>query len=296
MPLPVSPVQLVELPRTVYKYRPLGVKGGEARKNTLGLISEGAAFFSSARNFNDPFDTAIGFDFGEEPEEVFWWVNRYLKDYERDLPKKQRHRKAREIKDEVLAKGTGHLDHVQGLLQKLRYERFGLFCASAVPDDLLMWAHYADNHQGVVLGLSKTVLVRTAQGMAMRHGRIMEALEVKYSGDLVRYPFYSRITMERRKQYLQSVIGTKSDHWAYEREFRLVLWNRTNAVVECGADLVTEVILGCRVTDEAERAVRQALVAEGSKAEGSKAKVFRARKHDERFALVLEPAEDLRSR
>jgi hypothetical protein len=30
-------------------------------------------------------------------------------------------------------------------------DRAGVACFSALPDDLLMWAHYADKHRGVCL-------------------------------------------------------------------------------------------------------------------------------------------------
>src|SRR5204862_2146855 len=34
--------------------------------------------------------------------------------------------------------------------------RFALACYSEIPDDILMWAHYAKSHQGLVVGFHAT--------------------------------------------------------------------------------------------------------------------------------------------
>lgn len=283
-----SPVRLDELPKTIYKYRPVQRDtNGEYTidEHTLSIITEGSIFFSSARRFNDPFDTAVGYSFDDDPDEAFWYVNRYLKKHRPDLDKKKRRREASQMVDSVLAKGENYLDQVQDVLQKLHYDSFGLFCASSINDDLLMWSHYASDHRGICLGLRKSMLARTAFRVAVQDHRSIEALQVRYSKERAKYPFYKQIgiTNEGRKRYLQNIVAYKSDHWAYEREYRLICWYKTDLAVKCGSDLVSEVVLGCRISEQNEKTILDSLASVGSKA-----KVFRARKHDSRFELVLE--------
>ena len=123
----------------------------------------------------------------------------------------------------------------------------GVLCLSEVPDSILMWGHYTDNHQGFVIGFDSD-----HPFFSMRRSEKDEfgfLRKVKYQ-------------MERPQIVLSDTSATpwfetKSDVWAYEKEWRIV---RVLSDVTCRIDLspfpaclfefpsdaVLEVIIGMR--------------------------------------------------
>lgn len=131
-----------------------------------------------------------------------------------------------EGKDDFLKKAVGLEQHIHIKRQHQSDLRnwFALFCASRVPDNILMWSHYAGNHQGMVLGfgdaakfLGEKYYGRHDENFNQDHlaGRteyrknfLVHYSNVKYIkliGDPVIEPF-----------------RWKSLAWNYEEEFRVV--------------------------------------------------------------------------
>lgn len=270
--------RFLALPKTVYKYR-------QVDEHALRLLTHGSIYFASARDFNDPFDTTTGYDFEADEETKFWWVNRFLKRHHPELDKKARRRKARETLADVEAAGPGRPFLAQQLLEQQRFEQHGIFCAAGVRDDLLMWAHYAASHTGICVGLHRGTLMKLALLERLK-GRYVEAYNVRYQDELDRPSFFSTPKAEDWPEWHGRVIATKSTHWSYEQEVRLVSWNGSGVILDGGAALVSEVVLGCRISKDDEAKVLSALLRAGSAAV-----VYRARRHDRRFELVLDPVE-----
>jgi hypothetical protein len=84
---------------------------------------------------------------------------------------------------------------------------YGITCFSEAPDNLLLWAHYADAHAGAVIGF------RTDHGSFRALGSL---LPVKYR---VRRPV---LPSAGPASTLLPLLTTKSKHWAYEREWRVI--------------------------------------------------------------------------
>ncbi|MGT2429382.1 DUF2971 domain-containing protein [Cupriavidus basilensis] len=72
-----------------------------------------------------------------------------------------------------------------------------------------MWAHYADSHKGICLEFDAT-------SVFMAH-----AQEVKYSGERAAINF-----TDSKDAMLEKALLTKSDHWSYESEWRLIRYPR----------------------------------------------------------------------
>jgi hypothetical protein len=132
---------------------------------------------------------------------------------------------------------------------------FGLICLSAVPNDILMWAHYTDGHRGLVVGFDTN----------NEFFRFPPVHEVNYSSErvLLGHWFDLRDAL-RRAEMVRSLIRTKSQHWRYELEWRQLRElakcipqedsqvcrpTRTNYYVPIAASAVAEVIVGCRCKD-----------------------------------------------
>jgi hypothetical protein len=104
---------------------------------------------------------------------------------------------------------------------KLELNRYGVFCTTLKPDSLLMWAHYAQSHEGAVLrfapDLKKDSVLCASEPVRYANDR---PLLYRTAADLLRHG----ITMsseESAKKLLHNLIFTKSPDWEYEEEFRL---------------------------------------------------------------------------
>jgi Protein of unknown function (DUF2971) len=101
-----------------------------------------------------------------------------------------------------------------------KFRNTGIFCATKRHDNILMWAHYADMHKGVVLGFRPDAALDS----------FLCLLEpVTYSE--VRPSFYNRfdtllgntLKFEEMAAFIRSLTATKSPEWSYEEELRIVI-------------------------------------------------------------------------
>lgn len=267
-------LRLEGFPDTVYKYR--GVD-----EHSLKIITDGEIFFPSARRFNDPFDCAIGYSFDDSLVVQKKWLMSMAR---RQHPHLNRQERRKFVKDQIAnikAKGPEHLDVVQSVLQEKRYET-GIFCVAGNRTDLLMWAHYANYHKGICLGLRRAVLQRETVNQAVTRSRIIHSLKVDYTDQMTHWSLFRPLTRENHRPFMRATLGTKSTHWAYEEEYRLAIWEHFDASIACGPDLVSDVILGCRISAEDEDRVLEAV-----RSPGVDATVWRATRHPQRFELVF---------
>ena len=91
-----------------------------------------------------------------------------------------------------------------------------LLSVSKTAQNTVMWAHYADKHEGAVIGIdfNNVYLYPDTNGPS---NLVMEP--VSYSKDRPKINIYSEVRFEElRKAFL-----TKSIDWKYEKEFRTIL-------------------------------------------------------------------------
>ena len=138
------------------------------------------------------------------------------------------------LRDELIATPSEQLydfdtikkNHFE-ILKKFKagFNRYGIFCTTLRHDSLLMWAHYAQSHQGAVLQFAPD-FKRDSVLCASKPVLYAKERPLPYSSrsDLLRHC----ITMspeESTKRMLDKLIFTKSLEWEYEQEFRLVIPN-----------------------------------------------------------------------
>lgn len=84
----------------------------------------------------------------------------------------------------------------------------GVYCLSAINDDILMWSHYSEGHRGLCLQFD------TTKNVAM----FDQAFKVSYNEQ---YPSVDIINIGKSDEYRKALL-TKSKHWEYEQEWRLL--------------------------------------------------------------------------
>lgn len=93
-------------------------------------------------------------------------------------------------------------------------KHYGIFSGSAKWNGILLWSHYANNHQGFCVGFKEEKLRHF--GGFVRTGVVMyekDFPEIKYKKEESRQEKLHRIVIQTT---------TKSEEWAYEEEYRLI--------------------------------------------------------------------------
>ena len=90
-------------------------------------------------------------------------------------------------------------------------KHLGILCLTEDPSNLLMWAHYADNHRGFAMGIDDAHPVwneRKSSEDDLRHLRKVKYSSLRPSRPMAEYDF-------------EAFILAKGDDWGYEKEWRI---------------------------------------------------------------------------
>lgn len=211
----------------LYKYVP------EAR---LDILEKNLIRFTSYRDLNDPFECQFTVD-----------------------PISRERERARQ--DGYLAEWAEVQVWLRGRMGQL-----GMLSLSQTPDNLLMWAHYANSHTGLVLGFDschkwfkKGSVYYGEPGFGKTYVNLGGLQTVKYAREM------PDASSSGRRRIPVKVFVTKSTDWSYEKEVRKFRHLSESSctvgqgkvhLFEFPRDLVKEVILGCQSSSELESKVR----------------------------------------
>lgn len=220
------------VPPVLYKYRSLGTDS--ERDRVRKTFETNSVYFPSPNQFNDPFDGAVPLSL--EGTEVEWrkYILKNLKKHMPNLSPAKRLQKASRIIR------SGAVEKLDPAISTRAVKHAGVYCLSAVNDDILMWAHYADSHKGICLGFRAgpmDTFFRRSQ-------------KVKYSEQ---YPV-TRV-FDSDEQRMETAILTKSGHWEYEQEYRIIE-PKGSGEYSYPEGLLVSVILGCSISEQNESDVK----------------------------------------
>lgn len=222
-------------PTRLYKYRSLA---GPAARWTEAIVRKNELFFATRRHFNDPFDCRPCFVTKASATQKQKFLRGVLKSG--GYPPATTHSKlAKELIDHPAYEDALNdaIQHVEDRLDN----QTGILCLSKQPDNILMWSHYADSHQGICL------VFEGEKGSCP----FPAAKRVHYQPGL---PVCNPVVASR-EEMKHLILFTKLDKWSYEDEWRLISGNG------CGSkpftpQILKEIILGARITEESEALVR----------------------------------------
>ncbi|MEH6486835.1 MULTISPECIES: DUF2971 domain-containing protein [Pseudomonas] len=140
----------MEVPENFYKYRNAEGDSAEFLRKTL---TDNELYFPAPCSFNDPFDCHPYFSFEGDKATIVKSYKKLYKKYEPGLPRAQRRIQAKEAAKSLLSKNDHSRVHERTRDYYFnRVQRgIGVFCVTTIPDNILMWSHYANNHKGVCL-------------------------------------------------------------------------------------------------------------------------------------------------
>jgi hypothetical protein len=166
--------------------------------------------------------------------------------------------------------------------------RYRVLCFSAVPDNILMWSHYAQDHQGAVLGFQPKLELDTPL-LAARS--VFYSREVPNGGSLAQFVKYvtGQWPEPSHEGAFDKATFTKSLSWAYENEWRILDKEPAAGPTPYSdrafepRELVT-IYFGCRASDSSKVDIIAA-----AKSLGTPISFFEMRDGRIRFELTPEP-------
>lgn len=200
--------QMVEegsLPRALFKYRSL------SSINTYKIFVNKKLYFSTPKDFNDPFDCKINAVISDEDD--------FALSLEKYVPNE----------DVMPAIENGY--NINDTIGKV-VNRKGICCFSKKKDSILMWSHYADSHRGICLEFDITE----------DYDFFVFPIIIKYKRN---YPTVD--VSETRGNVGKELLTTKYEGWQYEQEVRIY----KEAYGEYGFNPTSlkAIYFGCKVED-----------------------------------------------
>lgn len=248
----------------LYKYRAIDENNIERSSR---IFTHNELYFASADQFNDPFDCSFDFSFEASAGEVKKYWHRVLRVENPILNKHQREKWIAEHHKELT---TGDPIIVENLKQGSAdiLSKLGICSFSRVPDDILMWSHYANCHKGFCIQFFDDD----------KENFIGEAQKILYADE---YPIVNPMKDDHLDRLIKTLL-TKAKHWKYEKEWRMIDYKNGPGVRRFPPHLLVGVIFGCRITEK-----HQALIREWCGGRQAKISFYQARESAQKYSLEL---------
>jgi hypothetical protein len=237
------------LPPILYKYRVFDSKG-----YGLDYAINGTAYFPSAKELNDPFETYF------RPKSIFLCLKgKELRNFLRmkakqDFPNADV-TKIKELVEIGLERRQFFLNGdprgFQPILE-LQYRKFGILSLTRIPDSIPMWAYYGDSNKGFCVGLH-THVIAEHQSKLVHNKKILSLHRVRYQKDLPEYNIdidQNRGVSVKDLAPLEATVYTKSVSWKHEGEYRLLYYDHPSSIYSFGKNSVAEVIIGINAKND----------------------------------------------
>jgi hypothetical protein len=160
----------------------------------LESVNNEYLWFSKPLNFNDPFD--FNPDFLSHSDDSLSKMITYIEAKNKNIPK-SRIKSLRKNRNESIA-----------LLKKnfnSEMETKGVCCFTSQKDNMPMWAHYSDNHKGLMIEFDPNEDIPFFAG-----------LKVKYTEKLSKVVFKKSFA-----RTIYEICRIKHNTWSYEKEYRI---------------------------------------------------------------------------
>jgi hypothetical protein len=225
---------LDNIPDPLYKYRDW------YNDHHKRILTHNEIYLASPDQFNDPYDCTAPFRYRDEdltPENIFTKLMELAKRHHPEMTATQLHQECFERQQSGIFENgkywkDAYLEH------KNEMNKFGVLSTTSKKDNLLMWAHYANSHNGFCIGLDKFILYNVIRGTLM---------PVIYDKNLPRKPL---LEDDSYSSYLINILATKSDDWLYEDEYRIILNNAARQTFKVPSEIIKEIIFGFKMPEK----------------------------------------------
>ena len=277
-------------PKSLFHYR-------KCTEYTIDAFRDNKIYFNTANNFNDPYDCLVYCDTKKINNQIENMTNianikqlqknintaRFIETRPAQLPKEKATHILETLKGQDLQKIVSNIPNeswetLRNTLKETTKEilysyvnyyqtEMPLVCFSEKYNNLLMWAHYADNHKGFVIEYDTNTLKTNCMQCPQEknfsncsHWKQVMLLPILYTNqryDATKY-IYDNLLINTFNKLRISIPWTLEDNfaqfkinifkqksWSYEKEWRLQLY-RTNRDSFINAKPIA-IYLGCRI-------------------------------------------------
>ena len=227
----------------LFKYRSMATC--KAKNRTLDILKNQQLFCPSPDSLNDPFECRFNVSFDASLDVKNKQATKLLMKENPQMTEAEAKRLAPERWKQI---EEGGYDRLRSLL----YKNFGVVSFSRINDDILMWAHYAGGHNGICIEFS---CCHEKEDIDFeKHADFLARAQcVGYKEILPKINFYT--TGSDRQ--LEAAILTKSEHWVYEKELRIIETNVRcrSHYISIPVGTITAIYLGCKIAPRNRQAV-----------------------------------------
>ena len=227
----VITVPASELIYKLYKYRAFN-------EFTDEIIIKSSLWYANPTRFNDPFDMSPSFRQKYSKREIKDNIKDYVKNSEntKNFPLEEQEKYRRKFEKQS---NTNEKFVVQR--ERLFFEQIsttGVVSLSKHNDSILMWSHYAQNHEGLVFEFDYT---------GKKFGLHEFPHKVEYIDG---YGLLSHaVSRKERREQMATILLSKYNDWAYEAEYRIIdFGHQGNKPFE--KSLLTKIIFGLKASPE----------------------------------------------
>lgn len=260
----------------LYKYLPFS-------DGSLKIISEGTIKFTKPSEFNDPFDC--------NPEHDTDAIDKYIESMPDIVEKVLKYRNARckDIDKELAAMKERLKTAINnGHFGQEASDNVGICSLSREPLNLLMWAHYTQDHSGFVVEFEIPVesFYPIIDDVKYFEWLIPQVVEYQYEKPVVR--FDDDKDTKVKKQFL-----TKGKDWEYEQEERVIDFVRRSGIHKYDRSAILKsVIAGIRIDPENYSKLKK--IVDDLKGQGLQVDLFQAKPVKGEYGIYVEERPDLK--
>jgi hypothetical protein len=177
-------------------------------------LRDSVIYCSNPAHFNDPWDCKVEFNTEvlsdpHEREKHIQWATELSRRYNRGMTEVDIVRMQESLRtDRVLAETL--ISRMSREVSTTIAARYRVYCLGPDVNNLLMWAHYANNHKGICLEFN------------LRNEVMCSAMGCVYLKEYPAIRAYSRSEDDNL-----SIVLAKAEVWSYEMEYRLIALERS---------------------------------------------------------------------
>ena len=200
-------------PQTLYKYRTI--------EQTEKILNNFSFWFATPDSFNDPFDCNLS---EIEPP---------------SLSDAKKHFESIGVSGQTLTKSLDLynkdpnklIELVKTVKEKTIFSK-GVLSLSEKHDDILMWSHYSDYHQGIVIGLNMEIDIPF----------FISPIRIDYQDQYETLNYLS----DPNKSTIDT-LKIKSSQWEYENEIRI--YKNNSGLHQIDKKAITEIYFGIKTSE-----------------------------------------------
>ncbi len=261
----------------LYKYFPFDIK------RIKPIILKNKLYFSSPSKFNDPFDCKTLLSLKNSSYDD--WFD-FLKPLYKSKCTNHSDDEMIQYFNGLFKSGTLESKEVEKVLEefinedKEKIENLGILCLSEVRLDILMWSHYTDGHKGLCLEFGQEGIDK------FRTEKNMDFEKIIYRGKYPTLIDYNKArnnkAQGKKNEFAKLCICSKSKHWKYEQEWRLIS-KSCNKYIEYPEEMLTGIIFGYYMSDNDKMQIKEMI-----KKKEHKPKLYQAKIDDDRYDINIE--------